>query len=477
MKLFLKIYRRVFLGMAILSFGILFWLLFCFNRQSVQDAATYKLGALESGIKEFNIKMGQEKVRWAEAQVKRIMCVSIFRSVFGSEAALYEGDQELFNVTPYTFEVGRLRESVKRSDLNDYRAAASSPQQLDAGKAAADGSQPQGSRWLQLFVAENEGYTMVFYQDVTDIFDRTVRLLCQGLALTGLLLAAVGALLYRGIYRAIRPMIRLKRAAAAIAGGDYGSRVPLEGKDEIGELTESFNRMAEQVELHLEQLSETNERQRQLLGSLAHELKTPLTAIIGYADTLLTVKLSERNRVRALSYIQSEGRRLAGLSEKMLALTGLYESGASALVKGDIAVGALLERLAAVTSYRLQEKALRLVTACVPQGLRKEMDEDLVLSLLINLVDNAYKASEREGSIRVCADVDGITVEDSGSGIPKEDVERVTEAFYMVDKSRGRSAGGAGLGLALCSQIAALHGWSLAIESREGEGTRVSVRW
>ena len=101
------------------------------------------------------------------------------------------------------------------------------------------------------------------------------------------------------------------------------------------------------------------------------------------------------------------------------------------------------------------------------------MDQDMMVSFFVNLVDNAYKASENGGKIFIHADEQGITVKDQGRGIPEEELNRVTEAFYMVDKSRSRSSGGAGLGLALCKEIAGLHGAQLIIKSKEGAGTSV----
>ena len=122
-------------------------------------------------------------------------------------------------------------------------------------------------------------------------------------------------------------------------------------------------------------------------------------------------------------------------------------------------------------------KKLHLETCCVPIDLKKELDTDFMISLLLNLVDNACKASETGGRIFIAASAGQIVVEDFRKGIPSEELHRVTEAFYMVDKSRSRKEGGAGLGLALCQQIVQLHGWKLRIESTEGQGTRIVILW
>ena len=112
--------------------------------------------------------------------------------------------------------------------------------------------------------------------------------------------------------------------------------------------------------------------------------------------------------------------------------------------------------------------------SCKP-GTTQRIDPDLMMSLLMNLVDNACKASIAGGMIRVTADDRRISVRDDGKGTPPREIAHVTEAFYMVDKSRAKAAGSVGLGLALCAQIASMHGAVLQIESEEGKGTQISV--
>ena len=127
-------------------------------------------------------------------------------------------------------------------------------------------------------------YTVVFYNDITEIYERTARLFAKGLMMTLVLLLLAGGILYRSLSYTIRPLLQLKDAAAAISEGNYQVRVDDSRKDEIGQLAKSFNHMAMTVQENIEALTSTNETQRRMLGSLAHELKTPMTAIIGYAD-------------------------------------------------------------------------------------------------------------------------------------------------------------------------------------------------
>ena len=126
---------------------------------------------------------------------------------------------------------------------------------------------------------------------------------------------------------------------------------------------------------------------------------------------------------------------------------------------------------------RLQEKNISLDVFCEPKELVKKFDQDLMISVVTNLIDNAVKASRKESKIVLEATPDHLMVQDFGKGIPKEDLEMVTEPFYMVDKSRSRAKGSVGLGLSLCQKIIELHDFQLKIESNPGKGTTVSVFW
>lgn len=231
--------------------------------------------------------------------------------------------------------------------------------------------------------------------------------------------------------------------------------------------------MMRRTVLQMEELSDTAKQQEFLLGALSHEMKTPMTSIIGFSDSLLHVKLREEQRIRALEHINRESRRLETLSGKMLNLVGLYQN--QAIAKKACQVDELLCQV-----VRQKEAAARqfgIYLSVQWEEFVILVDQELMESLLGNLIDNALRASNEGDSVWIRAGIrDGkrvIEVEDQGCGIPAAEVEKVTEAFYMVDKSRSRRAGGAGLGLALCKKIAELHRAKLVIESTEGVGTKV----
>lgn len=465
MRLFRRIFIQVMLGILLVSQVTLGYTLWESRRQTLKDTEKYEQQALNNGMEKFRRNMtepGYSEKAGTDEERQHLKAIYCFRNIFGSKGALYltEENRELYNSSPYEFDYKKISERLL------YEGAC---------------SMKTGGLRLLLFRAwesiNENNYGVIYCVDVSDVYQRTERLYLKGLFMTLGLLLLVGTLLYWGIYRSIRPLVALKKAASDIAGGNYGASVSVKGKDEIALLGESFNHMSSEIQSRIEELKQVNHAQRRLIGSLAHELKTPMTAIIGYADTLLTVRLSEERREKALTYIEKECRRLSRLSVKMLELTGLYEEGGQNLEKKPHSVSELLETVEHLVKFKLEEKNAVMEVSCEPSDLMRDMDVDTMTSLLLNLVDNACKALKEGGKILLHADETGIFVEDNGKGIPKEELERVTEAFYMVDKSRARSAGSVGLGLALCKEIAELHGGKLVLESEEGMGTRVIVAW
>ena len=290
------------------------------------------------------------------------------------------------------------------------------------------------------------------------------------LALTG----AVGALSLFAAAMLLRPLSRLSAAARRMAEGDLDQRVRVSGDDETAQLSADFNVMAHRIQRQVAELKAAARRQEDFIGSFAHEIKTPLTSIIGYADLLRSRPATEEQVRESAGYIFGEGRRLEALSRKLLDLIVLERQN---FPLRPVPLDAFLHRVAGAMEPPLRQAGLRLTVRT--QGVTALMEPDLMESVCVNLLDNARKAMEDGGEIILegLAGKDGccILVTDRGKGIPAEELERVTEAFYMVDKSRSRAQGGAGLGLALCRRIVELHGGTMDIESRLGEGTRVRV--
>lgn len=322
---------------------------------------------------------------------------------------------------------------------------------------------------------EGHFYRVEVSSDLSELFGRFREdlVFCQWMS--GMVSLLTAAVLLCSILYLTRPLKRLEAATEQIAGGEYGYRIPVKGSDEIAELSRHMNEMASEVEASIRRVEEFARGRETFIANMAHELKTPLTSILGFAD-IMTIKsdMDEAERREYASVISAEAKRLKLLSSRLMELIAIQET---ELTLRSVNFGELTERALEVFAPVCATRQCRVRRRLEP--LWVEADEALLTSLVLNLLDNALKASspgqeievtleEREGSAL-------LTIRDEGRGIPEAELERVTEAFYMVDKARSRGEGGSGVGLALCKAIMEAHHGSMEIESREGYGTRVSV--
>lgn len=271
-----------------------------------------------------------------------------------------------------------------------------------------------------------------------------------------------------------RPLRRLSRVTRALAQGKLESRARLRGRDEVADLSRDFDAMADSIQDSVNQLQEAMRRQEEFMGSFAHELKTPMTSIIGYADLIRSQSLTGEELGEAANYIFHEGTRLEHLSLKLLDLLVL---GKDDFPMTEVELTSLARQIKEAMAPVLERKQVQLHVYCKPGRCR--LEPELVKSLVLNLLDNGRKALDGGGTLALSlgptAEGCLIQVLDNGRGIPKEEIQRLTEAFYRVDKSRSRAQGGAGLGLALCREIVRIHHGTLEFQSEPGRGTLVNV--
>ena len=261
--------------------------------------------------------------------------------------------------------------------------------------------------------------------------------------------------------------------AVAATGFAVYAAATLSGVSENREARSQRRRIRE-LEHSIANLEDVAARREEFIGSFAHELKTPLTAIIGYADMLRSKDMTPKTRFTAAGYIFSEGKRLEALSLKLM---DIIVAGKQDLELRRFEVGYFLRAIAAVTVPSLSGEGITLDIRWDPGYV--VVEPDLFKTLLINLIDNARKASKRNSVIELYGKPEdggyALYVGDHGRGIPQEELSKITEPFYMVDKSRSRAQNGAGLGLALCQRIAELHATKLEYVSELGVGTTVRI--
>lgn len=271
-----------------------------------------------------------------------------------------------------------------------------------------------------------------------------------------------------------KPMEQLNAVTDYFANGNYQTRADIISDDEIGMLAEKFNNMAVSVSEHIEELNLMVKQHEQFVADFTHEIKTPMTTIIGYADTLRSKNMNEDRKKLAYQYIYSEGKRLETMSRKLFDLIYLKDS---ELVKTEISTSLLASEITDSMQPILSRKNILLKTDVAPAVIFG--DRELLKTVFINLIDNARKASVENTSIFFRGftenDLYIFQIEDSGCGMDEETVKHICDEFYMADKSRSREEGGAGLGMSLAALIIKKHNARLVIKSRLGSGTVISV--
>ena len=288
-----------------------------------------------------------------------------------------------------------------------------------------------------------------------------------GLLASGLLVAACG-------YWLLRPVRELDKAARNIAAGNYDQRVSVNGNDEIGSLAQQFNRMADEIEGRMQQLQMESVRQQRFVDNLTHESRTPLTSIIGYAELLQKVDYDPALFQKGLNYIYSEGKRMLNLNNMLLDLTFYREKNFELCLQPVLPICREVQELTAV---RAAERNIS-IEVC-GEELVLPLEKDLLKSLLLNLVDNAMKASPDGSSIIIGTQKQQqekiLYVQDFRSGMEAKELEKIKEPFYRVDKARSRKDGGVGLGVAICNQIASTLQGRLTYESQPQKGTIAKI--
>lgn len=263
------------------------------------------------------------------------------------------------------------------------------------------------------------------------------------------------------------PIKKLTIVAEEMAGGDLGVRSDTNSKDEIGKLAKTLDYMAEEIQKR-EQLK------NEFISSISHELRTPLTAIKGWVITLDDSQTDKDTLKMGLNIIEKETDRLVNMVEELLDFSRL-SSGKMTLNKKEVSIKAISDYIDVYMSARARRENKRLNINLDSENKKIYVDIDRIKQVLINLLDNAFKFTEAEGTISISfSSVEGslkIIVQDDGCGISEEDLPRVKEKFYKGKNAKSKN----GIGLSICDEIVKLHDGEIIIESKEGKGTLVTV--
>ncbi|MFN2221258.1 MAG: sensor histidine kinase [Candidatus Promineifilaceae bacterium] len=277
----------------------------------------------------------------------------------------------------------------------------------------------------------------------------------------------LGILLARTISRPVR---EVTAATHVVAGGDLGYQVPVRTKDELGELAKSFNRMSAD-------LARVTEQRRQMTADIAHDLRTPLSVILGYMEALSTGKLQPTPETFDVMY--AKGRHLQHLIDDLRTLA-LADAGELILNRRPVEARVLLEHVALAYQVQAGRKGIQ-ITVEAPEKLPPlDVDPDRINQVLSNLASNALRHTPKGGRIDLSAEASGtailLKVGDNGRGIAVEDLPHIFDRFYRGDKSRQQNESGeSGLGLAIAKSIVEAHGGRISVASQPGNGATFTV--
>jgi len=320
------------------------------------------------------------------------------------------------------------------------------------------------------------GMHLIYMKDVTSLLEYRNEMVGIFIWLSVIISLVMAAVMLFLLLRLTKPFRKLGAAAVLISQGEYGNRVHVRGKDEIGQFAQTFNLMAEKVEEHIDAITQMSEGRERFINDLAHEMRTPMTAIIGYAELLKIGNISDEEREKAIDRVISQSRRIYDMTSKLAELAFMSHG---SIEKTPVGIAAVIESAAAACMMHIEEKQI---------VLNKEIPDMIIMgdallleSLMQNLIENAVKYSAAGSMVDVTATTDGesivVTVSDNGIGMDARELSKIKEPFYRVDKSRSRAEGGVGLGLALCARICCLHDACFDIESEPGAGTKAIVRF
>ena len=306
-----------------------------------------------------------------------------------------------------------------------------------------------------------------------EFIERTNNTLIYGALIGAVIALFLGIFLSRTITRPIR---ELTQATHAVSDGDLTQQVSIRSKDELGELAKAFNKMSSE-------LSRSVTSRKQMTADIAHELRTPLSLILGHAEAVHDGVLPPTKE--NFEIIREEAERLEHLVDDLRTLS-LADAGELSISLQTVEPGRLLQEVASLYQIQAQKKNIKLDLDIASPLPTLEVDPGRMTQVITNILDNAMRHTPENGQIRLSAIKVGkyveLSIHDSGPGLSPEDAERIFERFYRADSSRQRQDGGSGLGLAIAKSIVQAHNGQLSAESDTapvggaGKGLKVIIR-
>jgi signal transduction histidine kinase len=276
---------------------------------------------------------------------------------------------------------------------------------------------------------------------------------------------------FAGTHFIVKPIRILTRATKIVAQGKYNLSLNVDREDEIGQLARHFTHMAQS-------LQRLDEMRQEFVSNVSHEIQSPLASIQGFSKTLQSEEIPPAQQKHYLSIIEKESHRLSLLSKQLLTLASLDKE-AGALEKTTFDLADQIKQVVFMMEWQWRKKDLAIEME-LPETFI-QADPKLLHQVWINLLTNSIKFTERGGTITIKIDKSrkkeiAVMVQDTGIGIPEQDLLRIFDRFYKVDKARERNDHGSGLGLAIVYKIIEAHQGSIEVASQENKGTTFTIR-
>lgn len=322
-----------------------------------------------------------------------------------------------------------------------------------------------------LYMAYKESYTIITKTDISNITeekDEEISYFIRISIFISLIIAFILSILVNFMTKKIK---RLNEEIKKIAEGNYDIKVTSKSNDEIGEFATSISTMAQAIDTNIKKIENISEQRKIFIGNLTHEIRTPLTSIIGYSSLIKNNKVTDLKIIKNYSSkIYEEGKYIEEIRDKLTNILDLNNKKIK-LEKTNISIELEshineLKDLYPATSFILDIK----------EKIYKELDKTLFRSLIYNLVKNGIEASNNP-IIKITLNEEVLIIEDNGKGIKKEDINKIKEPFYTANKDRNRDTSGMGLGLTLCCNIIDIHKWTLDIKSTPNKGTKMLINF
>ncbi|WP_242214492.1 ATP-binding protein [Bacillus cereus group sp. BfR-BA-01383] len=316
---------------------------------------------------------------------------------------------------------------------------------------------------------KTEGYVYMFLgtESIEEMVNGVTKQFIIAGVITFLLTAITIFLLSRLL---TKPLLHMKQATEKMSKGDLSVSLTTTRNDEIGELAQSIQTLANDLHYMKTERSE-------FLASVAHELRTPLTYVRGYADIALKESTPPEQRLRYLSIIKDESDYITNLVQDLFSLAQMEKHSFSIDVK-EVQLHSFLTRITEKVNAMYKERHVKVSFTC-PPSLLVNLDEQRFEQVIVNILNNAYRHSKEHSHIIISVTEEtkriSITIEDEGEGIPPEDLPHIFDRFYRVDKARTRATGGTGLGLSIVKEIIELHGGNITVTSKVDYGSCFTI--